>query len=346
MSSNLRNKKYYFRNQQLSKEEYERKMREEIYLGNWTRLQKYCKEYADLKQNARYKPDNNFRAINSFGDWIDNSRNCYWCNYIIECDNIHYSEGVGYYKDSYDIVGGAGGELCYELMTISTTNNFGAKLSSQIDNCRDVEYCDLCRNCHDCFGCVGLSNRSFCILNRQYSEEGYRKLVDEIKTNMLERGEYGEFFPPALMPVPYRISLTSSYPGFRDFEQASSYGYDTTEVSIQKSDVAGDIASADSLPDDIKNVENDILQKIIFDEKNNKYFRITPYELNFYRRFGLVLPREHPLKRLERFREVYDLRMSFYDRNCVACNVPIRSVHNPERYKNVYCEPCYQNSLI
>src|SRR3989338_1287473 len=345
MSSNLRNKKYYFRNQQLSKEEYEQKIQQEVYLGSFAHLQNYLKEFTDLKRNAYYKPDNNFRAVNSYGDFIDNSRNCYWCNYIVECDNVNYSEGVGYYKDSYDIVGGAGGELCYELVTLSTANNFGAKLSSQIDNCRDVEYCDLCRNCHDCFGCIGLANKSFCIFNRQYTEEEYWRVVDQIKTSMLAAWEYGELFPPELAPVPYKLSLISSYPGFRDFEQAASYGYDTSEVPIQKSEVAGDIVSAGSLPDDIKDVDDGILQKIIFDEKNNKYFRLTKYEFDFYRRHCLALPREHPLKRLERFREGYDLRMSFYDETCRKCGVPIKTVNNPAHYKNNYCEPCYQNSL-
>lgn len=345
MSSNLRSKQYYFRNKPLGKEEYEKRMHE-INLSDYRDLQKYIAEYAELKRNAKYKPDNNFKSVNSYGNFIDNSRNCYWSNLIIECDNVNYSEGVGYYKDAYDIVGGAGGELCYELMTISTSNNFGSKCSSQIDNCRDVEYCDLCRNCHDCFGCVGLNNKSFCIFNRQYSEDEYWKIVDEIKINMLSRGEYGEFFPPHLAPIPYKLSLIASYPGFRDFENAAKYGYDIAETPQPKSEAAGDIIDANDLPADIKNTGSDILNKIIFDAKSGKYFRITPYELSFYRKHNMVLPREHPLMRLQRFREVYDLRMTFYDRNCVKCSAAIKSVHNPEQYINVYCESCYLQEVV
>ncbi|MBI4119569.1 MAG: hypothetical protein HY456_01830 [Parcubacteria group bacterium] len=345
MSSNLRNKQYCFRNQQLTKEEYERRIAG-VYLGDHRELKKYTAEFSELKKNAKYKPDNNFRSVNSYGDFIDNSRNCYWSNLIIECDNVNYSEGVGYYKDSHDIVGGAGGELCYELMTISTSNNYGCKFSSQVDNCRDVEYCDLCRNCHDCFGCIGLANKSFCIFNRQYAEEEYWKLLDGIKSSMLAVGEYVEFFPPRLMPVPYKLSLISSYPGFRDFNNATRYGYDASDTPPYKSEAAGAIVNARELPNDVKDVNNSVLDKIIFDEKNEKYFRLTAYELDFYRRHRLALPREHPLARLMRFREIYDLRLTFYAGKCAKCGASIQSVHNPAQYENIYCEACYSKEVV
>lgn len=209
MSSNLRNKKYYFRNQQLSKEEYEKRLRE-INLGNYDKLQSLKEEFKLLKKNAFHRPDRNFRSVGSLGNYIENSKDCYWCAFVEGCQNISYTLGVLGYKDSHDLVGGAGGELCYEFMTISTTNNYNVRLSSQIDNSRNVEYSDLCRNCHDIFGCVGLDNKSFCVLNKQYAEDEYWDLVDKIKPAMLLRGEYGEFF--RLRSCPYRIVIRSRQP--------------------------------------------------------------------------------------------------------------------------------------
>ncbi len=344
MSSNLRNKKYYFRNQQLSKEEYEKKLKE-INLGDYNVLQRYIKEFKKIKSEALHKPDRNFRSVNSVGDYIENSKDCYWCNYVTECQNVNYTIGVLGYKDSYDVSGGGGGELCYELMTVSTRDNYNVHFSFQMDNCRNAEYSELCRNCHDIFGCIGLNNKSFCILNKQYDEDEYWKLVDKIKSTMLGSSEYGEFFPPKLVSVPYKISLAAGYPGFRDYENAGRYGYDISEIPLQESEVQSEIIKSTELPADIKDAPDDILGKTIFDEKNNKYFKMTSYELSFYRRYNLALPREHPLVRLQYFREIYDLRLKFYDRKCPRCGVDIKLTFNPDKYKNVYCESCYNNEV-
>lgn len=345
MSANLRNKQYYFRNQPLSKKEYQEKIKE-VYLGHYDNLQEYLREFEELKKNALYKPDRNFRSVNSYGNYIENSKECYWSWGIRNSQNVNYSEGIDNHRDCYDVVGGGGGELCYELMTISTKDNHGVKFSSQVDNSRDVEYCDLVRNCHDCFGCVGLANKSFCILNRQYSEAEYWKIVDGIKTAMLAAGEYGEFFPPQLMPVPYTIALTASYPGFRDFENAKRYGYDVSEVPLSKSEALENAVASSKLPLDIKDIGDDIAALAVHDEKNDKYFKVTPSELGVYRRKKIAFPREHPLVRLQKFREVYDLHLNFYDRTCKKCGTEIRAVHDPEQYQNVYCEPCYNAAVV
>ena len=341
MSSNLRNKKYYFRNQPLSKEEYQEKMKE-VYIGDYNKLQVYLAEFAELKQNVFYKPDHNFRSVNSYGDYIENSKDCYWSYYAYDSQNVNYSMGFVDFRDSYDLFGGANGQLCCGTTSVTAGNNYEVKFSSQADNSRNVEYSDLLRNCRDCFGCVGLANKSFCILNRQYGEEEYWKIVDEIKSSMFARGEYGEFFSPELMPIPYKLSIISSYSGFDDFDNAARYGYDVSEPPVQKNKEMENAMRASELPSDIKDAGDDILNKVIHDEKNDKYFRIVKYELEFYRRNNLPLPREHPLARLAKFRKIYGLRLKFYARNCKKCGISIESVYNPERYENVYCKECYE----
>jgi hypothetical protein len=345
MSANLRNKKYCFRNEQLSKEEYEKRLAE-INLGNYDELKKYKAEFEEVKQSAKRKPDRNSRSINSSGDLIDDSKNCFQCLFVFSGENIAYSMGNANYKDSYDLSGGGGGELCYEFMSVSTGGNYNVHLSHQINASRNVEYSDLCRNCHDCFGCVGLKNRSFCIFNRQYSEEEYWKTLDEIKTAMLARGEYGQFFPANAMPIPYRISLAATYPGFRDYENAANYGYDMTESPSQKNETRGEVIAVADIPADIKDVSDDIIDKVIDDTESGKQFKLAKYELNFYRLHNIALPREHPLTRLDRFREEYDFKMTTYDRSCKKCGVRIHSVYDPQKFKNVYCETCYNNEVV
>ena len=115
-------------------------------------------------------------------------------------------------------MGGNGSELSYDTWGLSAYNT---KFSMNADFLRDCEYCDLCENCSNCFACIGLKNRSFCIFNKQYGEEEYWRVVDIIKTDMLVRGEYGEFFPPEVCPVPYNISLATSYGGYDDVKVLS-----------------------------------------------------------------------------------------------------------------------------
>ena len=168
------------------------------------------KEIFQLKKEAIHKANRNERSINCTGDHIQDSKNCYSCFFVNASENLAYSIGGLKNRDSYDLVGGNGSELSYDTWGLSAYNT---KFSMNADFLRDCEYCDLCENCSNCFACIGLKNRSFCIFNKQYGEEEYWRVVDIIKTDMLVRGEYGEFFPPEVCPVPYNISLATSYGG-------------------------------------------------------------------------------------------------------------------------------------
>lgn len=347
MCSNLRNKKYYFFNTQLSQDEYEAKLKQ-INLGDYSVFQEYFQKFQELGRNAIRRAIIGEQNVNSSGAWMWRSKDCFYVIYCDSSERIAYSLGFFGYRDSYDITGGTNSELCYEQMTIASENNYGVKFSSFINNSRDLEYCDLVRNCHDCFGCIGLVNKSFCILNKQYTENDYWKIVDEIKTAMLERGEYGEFFPPELSPFPYNFSLATAYPGYSDLEEARRYGYRIEEVPEQMETIFNiQIISSSRLPPDIKDVDDSILEKVILDGTNNKKFRITPYELNFYRKYNLPLPRIHPVVRMNQWRKNLDLRFRFYERPCIKCGQTMKTSYAPDRpEKNIYCESCYLKEVV
>lgn len=348
MSSNLRNKKYYFYNKPLAKEEYEKKMRE-INLGNYEVFERYHKEFEELKQNAIRKSTFNERAIHSVGDWVLNSRDCFNVLFALDSERVAYSQGLAQYRDSYDCLFGYNGELCYEFMATSMAEgNHGNRFSSLVNTSRNLEYSDLCYNCHDCFGCVGLRNKSFCIFNKQYSEEEYWEIVDGIKTAMLTAGEYGEFFPPELSSFPYRASLITNYQGYDDFDNAKRYGYRMEEIPQDVSSRGQeDLVLSSKLPLDIKDADDSIIEKVILDEENNKKFRITRYELEFYRKHNLPLPRLHPFIRMNQWRKDFDLRLRFFDRPCSRCGTMMQTIYAPDRpEKNIYCEQCYLAEVI
>ncbi len=345
MSSGLRNKEYYFRNKYVGKEEYNAKIKE-IRTGNYEILQQLIAEYDAMKERTPRKPSWNERSVNIVGDYIKNSQNIYHGLYITNSENLAYSSACVDSHDCYDVTGALESELCYEMSNIGEKKNYRCIGSLHIERCSEVEYSDLCSDCQNCFGCVGLSHKAFCIFNVQYTEQEYWKKVDEIKTAMLARGEYGEFFPPQHSPFPYRISMSASYAGFRDFDNAARYGYDTTMVEEDRDMAEGDTVRSSELSGDIKDVSDDVCAKVILDEENNKQFRIIPQELAFYRAHELPLPREHPSVRMQRWRDTFNLYTEFYERACPKCGTSFETTYAPERPELVYCEECYQKEIV
>src|SRR3989344_5682262 len=78
------------------------------------------------------------------------------------------------------------------------------------------------------FGCFGLKKKEYCILNKQYAPEEYKKLRAKIVEQMNEKPyvvekrhttsdkdtivyRYGEFFPPELSPLAYNESVADDY---------------------------------------------------------------------------------------------------------------------------------------
>lgn len=80
-------------------------------------------------------------------------------------------------KDSVDIAFSEKVQFSYSLFECQRANKlFFSEYSS---DCVDSWYLSDCRNCSNCFGCVGLTNKSYCIFNNQYSKEEYVKFVAE-----------------------------------------------------------------------------------------------------------------------------------------------------------------------
>ena len=345
MSSNLRHKKYYFYNQKLSKEEYQKKIRE-INLGDSKIIEKLKKDFQNLKKKTIYRANQNEKNINCTGDYIKNSKNCHSCFFVFESENMAYCVGNLKHKDSYDLVGGVGSELSYETMSVNA-GSYQTKFSTTVTDLRDSEYCDYCKNCSNCFACIGLKNKQYCIFNKQYSEEEYWQKVDEIKTKMLADGEYGEFFSPELATVPYNISMATSYGGYDDLEIAKKYGYKIEQIEEPNPDTENEI-KVEEVPDDIKEITDDILSKVIID-KNGKKFRYTKEELEFHRKYNLALPTEHYASILAEKRIALgpiDFNPKY--RNCTKCGQETQ-VTFPEDYpgapERVWCEKCYNQEV-
>ncbi len=363
MSSNLRNQKYVFQNQKLSKEEYVKKL-EEYQLSTYKGTQKAKEEFKEMIKNKAF---NKYALIyaseNVTGDNDHNARNLKQVFDTYESENISYASRVLWTKDTMDVSGCGYGELIYESMA-ATQNTFKDSFCYiTTEGCRECEYSLVLTNCSNCFGCVGLINAEYCIFNKQYEKEEYFNMVEKIKKHMNDmpyvdaKGRvftYGEFFPYDMCPFGYNEGNAHDFfPISKD--EALAQGYPWKEK--EKRDYKITMKSVD-LPDSIDEVTDAILQEIISCPNNGDQmtqctsaFKITVPELQFYKQKNIPLPRYCPNCR-HYDRLTYRNPLTLWERKCMCdkihahhgatCDIKFQTTYAPERPEKVYCEKCYQ----
>ncbi|MCD6221224.1 hypothetical protein J7K25_03600 [bacterium] len=147
--------------------------------------------------------------------------------------------------------------------------------------------------------------------------------------------KYGEFFPIELSPFGYNETAAQDYFPLSK-KQAQDFGYPWSDyesrIKYQFSNY--------KIPNDIKDVDEDILDKILKCEITGKAYKIIPMELDFYRKMGLPIPRRCPLQR-HKDRLAFLPPRKLYKRKCDKCGKEILTIYSPDRPEIVYCETCY-----
>ena len=94
------------------------------------------------------------------------------------------NEGCGYVfdshrnKKSFDVSYVVDSELCYDCLDCDSSYGcFGGQL---LVKCKQCLFSRYLVNCAQCIGCVNLKSQKYCILNKQYTSEEYKKEVQEI----------------------------------------------------------------------------------------------------------------------------------------------------------------------
>jgi len=376
---NLSNKSYCIFNEQYSKEEYEKKIKE-YNLGSRESIANLKKQFTAHAQKYPKKFARVLRAVNSIGDNLEETKNCSMvfdvfggaedCRYLwLAYSNV---------KDCFDCDHfGLKSELAHEISTIYPGNN--SMFSRFLFNCHDVQYSYNCHNSSYLFGCVGLRNKQYCIFNKQYSKEEYEKLIPRIIKHMDEmpyadRGgriyKYGEFFPAEISPFAYNETVAQELAPL-SFSQAAQRGIKWKEVVEKK--YSPTIMGGD-LSDSISDVKDSILQEVISCGHNGQCnhqcstaFKIIPAELEFYRHLNVPLPdicpncrhyerlaQRNPLKLWHRScqcegghsaKNLYSNASHHFHGN-VRCPNEFETSYAPDRPELVYCEQCYQAEIL
>lgn len=350
---NLRNKTNYFFNEACSKEVYDQKIRN-INLGSYKVVSEIRKKVLDFWSRFPNKYYHGIRVVDSNGEQIYNSKDVKNSYLVRDGEHLRYCQLINSKaNNSYDcLVGFMGSDNMYE----SVTCGMGAFNLKFCFNCweeaQNLEYCIYCLGSKNCFGCVGLHKKQYCIFNKQYEKEEYEKLIHKIIEHMNEMPyvdnmgriyRYGEYFPYDLSPVAYNESLAQDFSPINK-QEAEEMGYIWREPKLREFDTTID---AINLPDDIKDVNDQILKEIIKCEKCSKAYKIVPMELQFYKRLGLPLPH---LCIECRFQERFKLLNlpKLWHRYCMkeGCTNEFETSYSPDRPEIVYCEKCYQNEVI
>lgn len=358
LSYNLRNKKFCIRDKQYSREEYLKEF-DKLNLKSRASREILSKEFEKVKQKAIYRFANIVKSVNATGNNLLNVKNCQNCFDVYDAENVKYCyRAFQNFKDCMDISFARKSELMYEYVT-GSLNDYNVKFScSAIDCVRNADYTDSCINCTNIFGCISLRNKEYCILNKQYTKEEYEKLVPKIVEQMNsipfidKKGrvyKYGEFFPIEISPWAYNETLAQEiFPITRKVAEENGYPWQEPDPKNFKITIL-----AENIPDSIDDVNEEILKEVLgcahggkCNHQCNTAFRLTDYELKFYKKHEIPLPILcSNCRYYERLKILPALKL--WRRICMkeGCQNEFETTYAPERPEKVYCERCYQQEV-
>ncbi len=363
----LRGKSYCWFNEQLTKEEYQKRLTE----ISWTHediqsIRKRADEFW-LKYPRKYYQGRN--AINSTGENLGSGdKNVHYGFNVRLSENTSYAQDAWEARDCMDLTETLDNELDYEMEGAGWGANCISMAKSWYN--RNSYYSELNFNCHDIFGCMSLRSKSYCIFNKQYTEDEYKNLKEKIIAHMKKTGEWGQFFPAKISPFPYNDSLAQDYfPLTKDEVIARGLKWYDRDVRDYKVTLPHE-----KLPAKINDVTDSILQEIIScssqDSETDKAshlrcataFRLHPAELQFYRRFNLSIPHKcFPCRLQERLARRNPRKL--WHRQCMCdgstsspqaknhfhgadkCPNEFETSYAPDRKEIVYCESCYNSEV-
>jgi len=351
-SVNLKNKKYVYFNQQLTKDQYFEKMKV-IDLGSWTQYFKLKQETSERFKNHIPRPEYTDFSSNVTGSYVFESKNCQFCFDCTSCKDSKYLMLIkkGPVKDSYDYTDwGASAELIYDSIVVGQQVS-NIKFSWYVYmGSSDVEYSALCVGCKDCFGCVGLRNKQYNILNKQYSKKEYKELIPKIIQLMNDMPyvdtqgrvyKYGEFFPEELCSYPYNNSFANLFfPKTK--EQILKEGLSWHEFNTKEYPIT---ILSNNLPDNIKDVDDNILKEIVGCSSCSRGYKITKLELDLSKKMNVPLSRTCPFCRINKKIKLWIGQMKQIDRICDKCGLDFKTHYTIEEAPKIFCRKCYQQEV-
>jgi Zn ribbon nucleic-acid-binding protein len=353
MCSGLRNKKYCFKNKEYSKEEYKEILSKYI-LSSYSGYLKAQTEAMEFWKTVSPKPAWDTLSVNCSGSYVFHSKNCHECYDVVDSEDCKYCMMLWnkLQKDCYDVTSfGLVTENCYDCNLVGEyASNILFSQESGIHSI-NLEYCKLAVGGENQFGCVSAHKGKNVILNKVYSKEEYKELRVKIIKHMNEmpyvdkKGniyKYGEFFPIELSPFPYNMTFANLFNQKTNEDIESIGGYylqeNKNEYKITK--------NTSEIEDNIKDVNDEILNEVIGCEKCGRGYKVIEMELRFLKKMNLPIPHECPFCRINEKLNLWVDNMHLKDRVCDKCGKDFKTHFGKERAPIIYCKECYKTEFL
>ncbi|NUJ98244.1 hypothetical protein HGA92_05750 [Candidatus Gracilibacteria bacterium] len=311
---NLENKSYCINNQELEKSEYFTRKKQ---------ILKQKKEFINWYKNSNTGGMNmgSEKILGNFVLFSENIQNGYFVNKVKNGKNLIISGGNEDFENMYDTFCCGGISDFYGVFASGRLNE-NIYCSGNIEKSSNIFYSYFCNDCSFCLGCIGLKNKSFCILNKQYSKEEWQELSNKIFATMEEDGTLGEFFPGEINPFYFNDTMAYFIDDSFTKEEVEKEGFMWREEKVkvdipEGAEVVYSTPPArSSLPPQSRGTQGglndyqgfdssgnwkinpEILKKVIVD-KNGDYYRIIKQEYDFLVKHELPLPEIHWLERIK-----------------------------------------------
>jgi len=341
----LRNKKFYIFNKEYTEEEYFSR-KKELNLCDPEKKEYLEKSFIITKTKHPRRFMIGAHNENVTGNYINSSKSAINSFDSRRTENIKYCAQVLDFKDSYDTANVENAELCYEISAGYKINR--CSFCDFVWIGYNLNYCEGCNNNHDLFGCISMLNKSFCILNKQYSESEYNKMKNKIIKHMQNTGEWGDFFPISNSNFGYNETVAQEYFSIKEENaREKNWPWKTKEDKDYQPQKYRVLLN-------IQKVKEDICQAALACKKCQKNYKIIPQELAYYKKENLPIPKLCPDCR-HQIRMAMRTPRSLWQQQCMCtkpnhthfgrCQQEFATSYSPQNKELVYCEDCYNREI-
>jgi hypothetical protein len=329
---NLVDKQYYYFNKEITKDEYNRLVKE----AKKNNFSKLSTEFEKWRISQPTKFARIIASEDCTGNNIFKAKNCKKCFDMLlgaeDCKYCYFSGGGA--KDMFDCnMTGQGSELVYEMQ--ATVGSYNCAFINFCRVSKNCFYCDSVGSCDSCFGCIGLSHNSYCILNKQYSKQEYEAIVPKIIEHMRQNGEWGVGFPIKNSPFPFNDTVANElYPTKKSDALKRGFIWNDNKVIAQ----------------DERAVTKDVLKC----EACHRRFNLIPHEVFYYKRMGICNPTKCFFCR-RKARLTSRINYALFKRQCMCeeaghghegrCPNEFETTYAPDRSEIIYCQKCYETTI-